>query len=83
MQLTGPAGSTFLVNTPALHRGVVPTRTHRLLIWARYGLGPNTNSADLERGPLGIWLVRTKLQGTPRERYIKRLLVQFDRKPEN
>lgn len=83
VQLTGPAGSMFLVNTLALHRGIVPTRTDRLIIWARYGLGPNTNSADLERGPLGIRLVPTKLQGTPREKYINRLLVQFDRKPEN
>ena len=82
-QLTGPAGSMYLVNTVALHRGIVPTRTDRLIVWARYGLGPNTNSADLERGPLGIRLVPTKLQGTPREKYINRLLVEFDRKPEN
>lgn len=54
VRLAEPAGSMFLVNTLALHRGVVPTHTDRLLIWARYGLGPNTNSADLERGPLGI-----------------------------
>lgn len=50
MQLTGTAGSMYLVNTLALHRGVVPTRTDRLVVWARYELGPNTNSADLERG---------------------------------
>lgn len=73
VQLTGPA----------VHRGIVPTRTDRLLIWAGYGISPNTNSADLERGPLGIRLVPTNLKGTPRDRYINRLLVQFDRKPEN
>ncbi|WP_428680043.1 hypothetical protein [Reyranella sp.] len=79
VQLTGPAGSMFLVNTLALHRGIVPTRTDRLVIWARYGLGPNTNSADLERGPLGIRFVPTHLQGTLRDRYINRLLMEFDR----
>lgn len=45
VQLTGPAGSMFLVNTLALHRGIVPTQTDRLIIGAHYGLGPNTNSA--------------------------------------
>lgn len=79
-QLVGPAGSMHVVNTLALHRGIVPTRTDRLVVWARYGLGPNTNSADLERGPLGIRFVPTKLQGTPRDRYVNRLLMEFDRK---
>lgn len=81
--LTGPAGSMFLVNTMALHRGLLPTRTSRLVVWARYGLGPNTNSADLERGPLGARLVQTALPDTPRNRYINRLLFEFERQPEN
>jgi hypothetical protein len=82
-ELVGPAGSMFLVNTMALHRGLVPSRTSRLVVWARYGLGPNTNSADLERGPLGWRLMQTKLEDTPRNRYINRLLFEFDRRPEN
>lgn len=82
VQLTGAAGSMFLVNTLALHRGLVPTRTDRLVVWARYGLGPNTNSADLERGSLGIRFVPTQLQGTPRDRYVNRLLMDFDRKAQ-
>ena len=81
--LTGAAGSMYLVNTLALHRGLLPSRTSRLVIWARYGLGPNTNSADLERGPLGARLVQTALPDTPRNRYINRLLFEFDRRPEN
>jgi len=80
VQLTGSAGSMFLVNTLALHRGLVATRTDRLVVWARYGLGPNTNSADLERGPLGIRFVPTNLLGTPRDQYVNRLLLEFDRK---
>lgn len=79
VQLTGPAGSMHLVNTLALHRGVVPTGTDRLVVWARYGLGSNTNSADLERGPLSVRFVPTHLEGTPRERYVNRLLIDFNR----
>ena len=79
VQLTGPAGSMHLVNTMALHRGVVPTGKDRLVVWARYGLGSNTNSADLERGPLSVRFVPTDLQGTPRERYVNRLLIDFNR----
>lgn len=79
VQLTGPAGSMHLVNTMALHRGVVPTGNDRLVVWARYGLGSNTNSADLERGPLSVRFVPTNLKGTPRERYVNRLLIDFNR----
>lgn len=35
-------------------RGLVPRQTARFVVWARYGLGPNTNSADLEMGPLSV-----------------------------
>src|SRR5471032_1817355 len=48
----GPAGTMFLVNTIALHRGLMAKQKPRLVVWARYGLGPNTNSADLEQGTL-------------------------------
>lgn len=81
--LTGSAGSMYLVNTMALHRGLVPSRTSRLVVWARYGLGSNTNSADLERGPLGWRLMQTAVPDTPRNRYINRLLFEFERRPEN
>ena len=62
----------FLVNTVALHRGLVPSRTSRFVVWARYGLGPNTNSADLERGPLGWRMMQTNIADTPRNRYVNR-----------
>jgi hypothetical protein len=81
VSVTGPAGTMFLVNTLALHRGLVPTRTPRLMLWARYGLGPNTNSADLEQGPLCRSQLVTDLRDTPRNRYINRLLFEFDRGP--
>jgi hypothetical protein len=77
----GPAGTMCLVNTIALHRGLVPSRHPRLMIWARYGLGPNTNSADLEQGPLCHAQLAPSLEDTPRNRYINRLLFEFDRGP--
>ena len=51
------------------------------MLWARYGLGPNTNSADLEQGPLCRGQLVTDLPDTPRNRYINRLLFEFDRGP--
>lgn len=81
VSLMGPAGSMFLVNTLALHRGLMPTRTPRLLMWARYGLGPTCISTDQEHGPISTRLVSTALADTPRNRYINRLLVEFERKP--
>lgn len=81
VDVTGPAGTMFLVNTLALHRGLVPARTPRLMLWARYGLGPNTNSADIEQGPLCHAQLVTDLPDTPRNRYINRLLFEFDRGP--
>jgi hypothetical protein len=78
--VTGPAGTMFLANTLALHRGLLP-RSPRLMIWARYGLGPNSNSADLEQGPLSRSQIVTSLADTPRNRYVNRLMFEFDRGP--
>jgi hypothetical protein len=75
--LVGPAGSMFLVNTLALHRGLMPTRQPRLLMWARYGLGPTVISTDTEHGPIARRQVPGKLEDTPRNRYINRFLIRF------
>ena len=79
--ITGPAGTMFLCNTTALHRGLMPSSRSRLVAWARYGLGPNTNSADLEQGPLARCQIPSEMPDTPRNRYINRLLFDFDRGP--
>jgi hypothetical protein len=71
----------FLVNTIAMHRGLMPTRTPRLLLWARYGLGRTCISADREHGPLARRQVRTTLPDTARNRFINRLMFEFDRGP--
>ena len=77
--IVGPAGTVFMANTLAMHRGLMPSRTPRLVLWARYGLGPNTNSIDLEQGPLGRFQVPSALPDTLRNRYVNRLLFEFDR----
>lgn len=77
--ITGMAGTMFLANTLALHRGLVPRKTPRLILWARYGLGPNTNSVDRVQGPYSRSLLSAQLKDTPRHRYVNRLLIDFDR----
>jgi hypothetical protein len=79
--IVGPAGTIFMANTVAAHRGLMPKTKPRLIAWARYGMGPNTNSADIEQGPLARAQVRTALKDTPRNRYVNRLLFEFDRRP--
>ena len=79
VNVTGPAGTVFMANTIAVHRGIMPSKMPRLIVWARYGLGPNTNSVDLEQGPLARLLTNTQLTDTPRNRYVNRLLFEFDR----
>ena len=78
---TGPAGTMWLVNTTALHRGLMPQKSPRLVVWARYGLGPSVNSADIEQGPIARRLIPTDLADTPRNRFVNRLLFDFDRGP--
>lgn len=78
---TGPAGTMWLVNTIALHRGLVPVTSPRLLVWARFGLGACVNSADIEQGPIARRLIPTSLPDTPRNRYVNRLLFDYDRGP--
>ena len=81
VNIGGPAGTVFIANTVAIHRGLMPTAKPRLIVWARYGLGSNTNSMDLEQGPLARLLANSELPDTLRNRYINRLLFEFDRYP--
>lgn len=82
VNMAGEAGTIFTANTVAIHRGLTPTKSPRLVVWARYGLGPNTNSIDLEQGPLAHAVVANDLPDTPRNRYVNRLLFEFDRGPQ-
>lgn len=76
----GPAGTLVLADTRALHRGLVPRSRDRLVAWARYGEGSNSNSADLEMAPVPAGEVPTAMVGTGRERHINRLLVDWGEK---
>lgn len=82
VDIKGVAGTVFTANTLAIHRGLMPTKTPRLVAWARYGLGPNTNSIDLEQGPLSYHQAAKDIPDTLRNRYINRLLFEFDRGPD-
>jgi hypothetical protein len=73
--VTGAAGSMFIANTLALHRGLFPSMSPRLMVWARFGLGPNSN-ADGWTNPLARKLVPSALPDTERNRYINRLQFQ-------
>jgi hypothetical protein len=77
--ITGRAGTACVANTLTLHRGLVPRLRPRLMVWARYGLGPNTNSIDLQCGPLSRSRLLVKLVDTPRNRFVNRLLLSFER----
>jgi hypothetical protein len=81
VNIGGGAGTVFIANTVAIHRGLMPTAKPRLIVWARYGLGCNTNSTDLEQGPLARLLVNATMPDTLRNRHINRLLFEFDRYP--
>lgn len=81
--VTGPAGTAFLVNTIALHRGLPPKVGPRLIAWGRYGLcAPNINSYDLEGGPIAARVIPSaQVFNNAKGRYINRLLLDFDAGP--
>lgn len=76
----GKRGTGFVADTRALHRGFQPRDRRRCIMWARYGLGPNTNSSDVDLvdGPLRVSELGSPLPDTPRHRYVNRLLVRWD-----
>ena len=76
----GKRGTGFVADTRALHRGFQPRDRLRGILWARFGLGPNTNSSDLDLvdGPLPASALGAPIPDTPRHRYINRMLVRWD-----
>src|SRR5262249_29599120 len=81
IDIAGKAGTIFTANTVAIHRGLVPTKAPRLIVWARMGLAPNPNSLDLEQAPRAFSGVASRLSDTPRTRYVNRLLFDFGGSP--
>jgi hypothetical protein len=76
----GKRGTGFVADTRALHRGFQPRERTRGILWARYGLGPNTNSSDVDLldGPVPVSALGSPIPDTPRHRYVNRLLVRWD-----
>lgn len=75
----GPAGTAFVADTRALHRGLPPKARPRLMFWARYGLGPNTNSSDVDlpAGPVPRRLISSPIANNHRNRYVSRMLIDW------
>lgn len=76
----GKRGTGFFADTRALHRGFQPRDRARCILWARYGLGPNTNASDVDLvdGPLPVSALGSPIPDTPRHRHVNRLLVRWD-----
>jgi len=70
----GPPGSAILADTYGLHMGIPPAEGERLMVWVRYGLGPNCSSFGGGSGTYSE-LVRSRIPQTERARYINRLLL--------
>jgi hypothetical protein len=70
----GPAGSAILADTYGLHMGIPLVEGERLMLWVRYGLGPNCSSFDGGAGTDADQL-RSRIPQTERARYINRLLL--------
>jgi len=52
--IVGPAGFAFLADTSALHMGVPPISSRRLMFWARYGLYTNPMALSPVAAPARI-----------------------------
>ncbi|MBI3517544.1 MAG: phytanoyl-CoA dioxygenase family protein [Proteobacteria bacterium] len=74
MVWTGPAGSAVLADTHGLHMGLPLHEGERLMLWVRYGLGPNHISFGGGTGEFAAML-NPRLPQTARARYINRLLL--------
>ncbi len=70
----GPPGSAILADTYGLHMGVPLVEGERLMLWVRYGLGPNCSSFGGGAGRHAPQL-SARVPQTERARYINRLLL--------
>ncbi|MDF1756789.1 MAG: hypothetical protein P1U74_00580 [Legionellaceae bacterium] len=72
--ITGVAGSVFLADTYAFHKGVSPTKDPRLVCWVRYGLRKNLTFYNDETTPIPLNLIQNKINLTDKEKYMLRIL---------
>ncbi len=74
--IVGPAGTAFIADTNALHKGVPATKGRRLMAWARYGLYRNSIVPLDEIEPIARSRVAGRLQDDSLSRYINRCLIE-------
>lgn len=72
---TGKAGTVFLADTYALHRGVPSTKDDRLVCWIRFGLRENSAYRAAKNRPIDGKLLGDRVKPDPYLRYVTRLLV--------
>ena len=70
----GPAGAAILADTYGLHMGIPLVEGDRLMLWVRYGLGPNCSSFGGGDGRYAD-MVASRIPQTERARYVNRLLL--------
>lgn len=73
--ITGKAGSIFLADTFALHKGVPPLTSSRLVCWIRYGLRKNLTYSNDETLPVPYSLIKNRVISNIKNNYMLRLLT--------
>jgi len=74
IDITGSAGTVFLADTYALHRGVPLNETERLVCWIRYGLRKNLAYSNDQTKPVPFKLIENRVNSNEHARYMLRLL---------
>ena len=80
--IKGKHGSAFIVDTFGLHRGRPLEKGRRLVLWARYGMGPNRGYlgySDYFKSPHTLPLstkeITAQLPTDPLSKYATRLII--------
>ena len=73
--ITGRAGQIFLADTYALHRGVPPVLTDRLMCWMRLGLTGNVPFKDSQDSYPDRVVLERPYFADPYNRYVGRILI--------
>lgn len=79
--VTGKAGSIFLADTYALHKGVPPMSNARLVCWIRYGLRENLTYANDETSAVPFSLIKNKIEANEKNEYMLRLITTEQETP--
>jgi hypothetical protein len=77
--VVGPAGSAFLADTFALHRGNPPSSRHRLACWIRYGLAKSRTYTMDRTHRVPASLLQGRVPRGMRMDWVTRLLVDHGR----